>query len=109
MNTIRKLPPGVVDSDGQLAAVRTRTRQCRIELRLVVLVQVCREKVRCSRGCSILFVRGPRQHGREGVVAEGQDLEDGGLGVAAPAAGKGDSAVHRGLRGHPVTIGISEV
>ena len=55
------------------------------------------------------LVRGPRHHGGEGVVAEGQDLEDGGLGPAVLAARQGDPAVQLGLRELPVTVGISEV
>ena len=58
---------------------------------------------------AVSIVRGAGDHGCEGVVAEGQDLEDGGLGPALPAAREGDLAMHRGLRELPVTVGISEV
>ena len=37
----------------------------------------------------------PSHHRGEGEMAEGQDLDDGGLGVPGPAAGKRDSGVHR--------------
>ena len=43
-------------------------------------------------------VRGAGDKGGERVVAEGQDLEDGGLGPALPAAREEDLAGHRVLR-----------
>ena len=40
-------------------------------------------------GPPVPIVGGPRQHGREGVVAEGQDLEDGRLVRRFQARGRG--------------------
>ena len=40
-------------------------------------------------GPAAALVRTPHQHSGEGVMAEGQDLEDGGLGPAVQARGSG--------------------
>ncbi len=44
-------------------------------------------------GPAVPVVRGAGDHGREGVVAEGQDVEDRGLGASVPAARQGDLVV----------------
>jgi len=48
-------------------------------------------------GPVLRIVGGPGHHDREGVVAEGQDLDDGGLHPAVPVTGQGDLAGHRHL------------
>jgi hypothetical protein len=48
------------------------------------------------------LVRGSGQHGREGIVAEGQDAEDRGLGRAVPAAGTGILRCIRASEGFPM-------
>ena len=50
------------------------------------------------RGLAIPIVDGPGDQAREGVMAERQDLEDGGLHPPVPAAGQGDLAGHGRLR-----------
>ena len=59
-------------------------------------------RLSADAGPSVAIVRSSRQYGREGVVAEGQDLDNRRLVVLVPAAGKGDSGLHRGLRRDPV-------
>ena len=53
-------------------------------------------------GAAAPVIGRPSHHPGEGEVVESQDPDNGGLHVASPAAGKGDSGVHRGLRGTPV-------
>ena len=43
---------------------------------------------------TILAVSRPGEQGREGIVAQSQDVKDGRSDVALPAAGQGDLVVH---------------
>ncbi len=58
---------------------------------------------------TILTVGRPGQEHREGVVAEGQDMEDRGLRPPVPAARQGDLMVHQDLRELSLIREISEI
>jgi hypothetical protein len=60
-------------------------------------------------GPAVPVVRGAGDHGGEGVVAEGQDVEDRRLRPPVPAARQGDLAVHQGLREDSLVETITEI
>ena len=58
---------------------------------------------------AVPVVRGAGDQGGERIVAEGQDLKDGGPRPAVPAARQGDLAEHRGLHEDSLVEKVAEI
>jgi hypothetical protein len=58
---------------------------------------------------TILALDRPRQEHREAVVAQGQDVKDGGADAALPAAGQGQFRGHRDPRQNPLVERVTEI
>ena len=58
---------------------------------------------------AVPLFRGPRHYAGEGVVTEGEDVEDRGFQPANPAARQGQSPAHRGLSEDSLVEQVTEI